>query len=126
MKRAGTRLAMQWSKFGTRILPFADAAPGMAGAETLLAMVLGLVRDEVIDTTRAFDCLARNPARLLGVPAGALSAGLEADLALIDPDAPWIIDRRKMEATADNTPFDRQGAQGRVLGLWKGGVSLSA
>jgi dihydroorotase len=107
-------------------LPFADAAPGMAGAETLLAMVLGLVRDEVIDTARAFDCLARNPARLLGVPAGALSAGLEADLALIDSDAPWIIDRRKMEATADNTPFDRQGAQGRVLGLWKGGVSLSA
>lgn len=107
-------------------LPFADAAPGMAGAETLLAMVLGLVRDAVIDTARAFDCLARNPARLLGVPAGALTAGLEADLALIDPDAPWIIDRRKMEATADNTPFDRQGAQGRVLGLWKGGVSLSA
>ncbi|NBB24370.1 amidohydrolase family protein [Porphyrobacter sp. SLTP] len=107
-------------------LPFADAAPGMAGAETLLAMVLGLVRDAVIDTARAFDCLARNPAGLLGVPAGALTAGLEADLALIDPDAPWIIDRRKMEATADNTPFDRQGAQGRVLGLWKGGVSLSA
>ncbi len=107
-------------------LPFADAAPGMAGAETLLAMVLGLVRDEVIDVTRAFDCLARNPARLLGAPAGALTVGLEADLALIDPDAPWIIDRRKMEATADNTPFDRHGAQGRVLGLWKGGVSLSA
>lgn len=106
-------------------LPFADAAPGMAGAETLLAMVLGLVRDGVIDTVRAFDCLARNPARLLGVPAGELAGGLEADLALIDADAPWIIDRRKMEATADNTPFDRQGAQGRVLGLWKGGVQLS-
>ena len=106
-------------------LPFADAAPGMAGAETLLAMTLGLVRDEVIDIPRAFDCLARNPARLLGVPAGALAPGLEADLALIDADAPWIIDRRKMEATADNTPFDRQGAQGRVLGLWKGGVALA-
>ena len=105
-------------------LPFADAAPGMAGAETLLAMVLGLVRDEVIDTPRAFDLLARNPARLLGVPAGELAAGLEADIALIDADAPWIIDRRKMAATADNTPFDRQGAQGRVLALWKGGVKL--
>jgi dihydroorotase len=105
-------------------LPFADAAPGMAGAETLLAMVLGLVRDEVIPTERAFDLTARNPARLLGVPAGELAAGLEADLALIDADAPWIIDRRKMEATADNTPFDRQGAQGRVLGLWKGGLAL--
>lgn len=105
-------------------LPFADAAPGMAGAETLLAMTLGLVRDGVIDISRAFDCLAGNPARLLGVPAGTLAPGLEADLALIDPEAPWIIDRRKMEATADNTPFDRQGAQGRVLGLWKGGVRL--
>ncbi len=106
-------------------LPFADALPGMAGAETLLATTLGLVRDGVIDIARAFDLLAANPARLLGVPAGALAAGLEADLALIDPDAPWIIDRRRMEATADNTPFDRQGTQGRVLGLWKGGVRLA-
>ncbi|MEO0057745.1 MAG: hypothetical protein RIT17_1218 [Pseudomonadota bacterium] len=105
-------------------LPFADALPGMAGAETLLAMVLNLVRDGVIDLPRAFDLTARNPARLLGAPAGELAAGLEADIALIDPDAPWIIDRRKMEATADNTPFDRQGAQGRVLALWKGGVEL--
>lgn len=107
-------------------LPFADALPGMAGAETLLAMVLTLVRDEVIDIPRAFDLTARNPAALLGVAAGELAVGLEADLALIDADAPWIIDRRKMEATADNTPFDRQGAQGRVLGLWKGGVRLGA
>lgn len=105
-------------------LPFADALPGMAGAETLLAMVMGLVRDEVIDLARAFALLATNPARLLGVPAGALAEGLEADIALIDPDQPWIIDRRKMAATADNTPFDRQGAQGRVLGLWKGGVRV--
>jgi dihydroorotase len=106
-------------------LPFADALPGMAGAETLLAMTLGLVRDEVIAMPRAFALLAANPARILGVPAGALAPGLEADLALVDPDQPWIIDRRKMEATADNTPFDRQGAQGRVLGLWKGGVRIA-
>ncbi len=106
-------------------LPFADALPGMAGAETLLAMTLNLVRDGVIELPRAFDLLARNPARLLGVLAGELAAGREADVALIDADAPWIIDRRKMEATADNTPFDRQGAQGRVLGLWKGGVRLA-
>jgi dihydroorotase len=107
-------------------LPFADALPGMAGAETLLAMTLGLVRDGVIDLPRAFACLAGNPARLLGVRAGELAAGLEADIALVDAEAPWIIDRRKMEATADNTPFDRQGAQGRVLSLWKGGVRLAS
>lgn len=106
-------------------LPFADAAPGMAGAETLLAMVLGLVRDGVLDLRRAFDLMARNPAHLLGVAAGALVPGLEADIAIIDPEAPWIIDRRKMAATADNTPFDRQGTQGRVTALFKGGVAIS-
>lgn len=105
-------------------LPFADAEPGMAGAETLLAMTLNLVRDGVIDTQRAFELLASTPARLLDVPAGALTVGLEADIAIIDPDAPWIIDRTKMEATADNTPFDRQGAQGRVRALIKGGVAI--
>ena len=105
-------------------LPFADAAPGMAGAETLLAMVLGLVRDGVIDTSRAFDLMARVPARLLGVQAGELAVGMEADIAIIDPDAPWIIDRRKMAATADNTPFDRLPAQGRVTALFKGGVAI--
>lgn len=105
-------------------LPFADAEPGMAGAETLLAMTLNLVREEVIDTSRAFALLAENPAKLLGVPAGSLTTGYEADIALIDPDAPWVIDRSKMEATADNTPFDRQGTQGRVTGLIKGGVEI--
>jgi dihydroorotase len=73
---------------------------------------------------RAFDLMARNPARLLGVAAGELAPGMEADIAIIDPEAPWIIDRRKMEATADNTPFDRQGAQGRVTALYKGGVAI--
>jgi len=106
-------------------LPFADAEPGMAGAETLLAMTLNLVRDGVMDMARVFDLLSGNPARILGVPAGALSTGLEADIAVIDPDAPWIVDRRKMEATADNTPFDRQGAQGRVRTLIKGGVEVT-
>lgn len=106
-------------------LPFADAEPGMAGAETLLAMTLNLVRDEVIGFERAFELLCSNPARILGVPAGALEVGLEADIAVIDPEAPWIIDRTRMEATADNTPFDRQGAQGRVRALIKGGVQIA-
>ena len=51
-------------------LPFSDAEPGMAGAETLLAMTLSLVRDEVIDIVRAFELVATAPAEILGVPAG--------------------------------------------------------
>lgn len=106
-------------------LPFADAEPGMAGAETLLAMTLSLVRDEVIGLPRAFDLVSRNPARLLGVEAGELKSGLEADIALIDADKPWVIQSAKMEASAGNTPFDGQPTQGSVLKLWKGGVEVA-
>jgi dihydroorotase len=105
-------------------LPFADAAPGMAGAEVLLATTLGLVADGLIDLPRAFALLAANPAALLGVEAGVLREGAEADIALIDPGRPWIVDSRKMAATAGNTPFDGQPLQGRVEALWKGGVAV--
>ena len=105
-------------------LPFADAEPGMAGAETLLVMVLTLVQDGLIDLSRAVELLATNPARILGVRAGALVKGYEADIALVDPDKPWIIQSGKMAATAGNTPFDGQPTQGRVLRLWKGGVEV--
>ncbi len=106
-------------------LPFADAEPGMAGAETLLPLTLGLVRDGVIDTARAFALLASNPAALLGVNAGLLAVGAEADIAVIDPDKPWIVDSDKMAAAAGNTPFDKQGVQGRALMLLKGGAVIA-
>lgn len=106
-------------------LPFADAEPGMAGAETLLPLTLGLDRDGVIDTARAFALLAGNPAALLGVKAGVLAVGAEADLAVIDPDKPWIVDSDKMAAAAGNTPFDKQGVQGRALVLLKGGAVIA-
>ena len=102
-------------------LPFADAEPGMAGAETLLALSLNLVRDGQIGMTRLMRLLASNPARILGLNAGSFSAGSPADIILIDPDAPWIVDSGKMAAAAGNTPFDRMPVQGRVRKVMKGG-----
>jgi dihydroorotase len=98
----------------------------MAGAETLLPLTLSLVRDGVIDVARALALLAGNPAGLLGVSAGILAEGNEADLAVIDADRPWIVDSEKMAAAAGNTPFDRQPVQGRVTALFKGGVRIDA
>ena len=105
-------------------LPFADAAPGMAGAETLLAMALGLVRDGHVSMGRLFELLSGNPARILGVEAGRIAPGCEADLILIAPDAPWQVDSSRMAAQAGNTPFDGLPVQGRVRHLIKGGVVI--
>ncbi len=102
-------------------LPFSEARSGMAGAETLLALSLSLVRDETISICRLFELLARNPARILGIDAGDIAEGKQADLILIDPDAPWQIDSNKMAALAGNTPFDKLPVQGLVTKMMKGG-----
>jgi dihydroorotase len=102
-------------------LPFSESAPGMAGAETLLALSLNLVRDNVISIGRMFELLASNPAKILGLNAGQIGEGQEADLILIDADAPWQVDGDRMAALAGNTPFDRLPVQGRVRKMLKGG-----
>jgi dihydroorotase len=105
-------------------LPFADSTPGMAGAETLLALGLGLVRDERITLHRFFALVASNPAKLLGIEAGTLAPGMPADLVLIDPGAPWQIDSDRMTGKAGNTPFDGLPVQGRAVRLFKGGAEI--
>jgi len=102
-------------------LPFADAAPGASGAETLLALSLGLG----VPVERLFAMLAANPARLLGLDTGVLAPGMAADLILIDPDAPWQVRSEVMKARAGNTPFDGLPVQGKVLRLWKGGAEIA-
>jgi len=105
-------------------LPFADASPGMAGAETLLALSLNLVREGHVSLCRLMTLLSANPAKILGVDAGSFASGSAADLIFIDPDMPWIVDSAKMAAQAGNTPFDRVPVQGRARRIMKGGVFL--
>lgn len=105
-------------------LPFVDAEAGMAGAETLLALSLTLVRDGRIGLERLFDLLSAAPARLFGLPGGALTVGAEADLLLVDSEAPWRIESDKMAAAAGNTPFDGLPVQGRVVRTVKGGMPI--
>jgi dihydroorotase len=106
-------------------LPFADASAGAAGAATLLPLSLGLVRDERLPLDRLAALLSRNPAAVLGIDTGALSTGSEADLMLVDREAPWQVNADTLPGMAGNTPFDGLPVQGRVLRLFKGGREIA-
>ncbi|WP_310496485.1 dihydroorotase [Sandarakinorhabdus sp.] len=100
--------------------PFADARPGMAGAQTLLALGLVLVHDEVIDLPRLIEMMTIEPARLFGLSGGTLQLGAPADLMLFDERAPWRIDSDRF-CGAGNTPFDGIPVSGMVKLTIKGG-----
>ncbi len=102
-------------------LPFADAAPGMVGAETLLALASTLVRDHGMTWPAVLATMTCAPATIFGLAGGSLAAGAPADLVVFDPDAPWRIDAAAMAASAGNTPFDGLPVQGRVTCTIKGG-----
>lgn len=101
-------------------LPFAAAAPGMAGVETLLPLTL-MSLGESGDAMRAVSLLSTTPARLFGLPGGTLAPGAPADIVLFDPNRAWRIDASAFGHPADNTPFDRLPVTGRVAATIKGG-----
>jgi len=96
-------------------LPFADAADGGLGMETLLAITLELVHNGHLTLLEAVGLLTQHPAELLGLPAGCLKAGAAADFIVFDPDSGWKVSADTLHSKAKNTPFDGRPVQGRVL-----------
>jgi dihydroorotase len=98
----------------TKRLPFAEAAPGAIGIETMLAASLRLVHSGDIALPVLLKAMSTRPAELLGLPGGTLRPGSPADVVVFDPDAPWVLDRAELKSKCKNTPFDEARLQGRV------------
>jgi dihydroorotase len=99
----------------TKRHPFAEAADGAIGLETLLAAALRLYHNGEIALLPLLRAMTVNPAKLLGLPAGRLEKGAPADLILVDLGQPWVVDKAEIRARSKNSPFDESKMQGRVL-----------
>lgn len=99
----------------TKRLPFAEAAAGAIGLESMLAAGLRLVHDERLSLMTLLRAMTSRPAALLGLPGGTLRPGAPADVIVIDPDLPWIVDPAELKSKCKNTPFDEARLLGRVV-----------
>ncbi len=99
----------------TKRRPFAEAADGAVGLETLLPAALRLVHAGDISLVAVLKALTINPARLLGLHSGRLVKGAIADLVLFDLGEPWVVNKDLLRSRSKNTPFDEAKMQGRVL-----------
>ena len=98
----------------TKRQPFAEAANGALGIETMLSAALRMVHAGQTDLPTLLAALSTRPADLLGLSCGRLSVGAPADLILLDPDAPYVVDKRKLKSRAKNSPFDEARLDGLV------------
>ncbi|MFY8094362.1 MAG: dihydroorotase [Niveispirillum sp.] len=97
-------------------VPFAQAAFGAVGLETLLPLTLELVHKGALPLTRALAALTCIPATILGLKGlGRMTVGGKADLVLFDPDRPWQVEAEKLASKSKNSCFDRRPVQGMVL-----------
>ncbi|ESZ15132.1 dihydroorotase [Mesorhizobium sp. L48C026A00] len=99
----------------TKRLPFADAAAGAIGLETLLGAALRLYHNGDLTLLRLLETLSTAPARLFGLPGGTLKPGAVADIALVDLDEPWIVSESGIRSRSKNTCFEGARLQGKVL-----------
>lgn len=104
--------------------PFAEAADGAIGLETLLSGILRLHHTDDIPLTTILKALTINPARLFGLDTGRLAPGAPADFIIFNPDEPWVVNKDLLHARSKNTPFDEAKLQGRVKQTVVAGVPV--
>jgi dihydroorotase len=103
-----------------------DHAPfGIVGLETAVSLTFDrLVHAGIIRLARMIELLSVNPARILRIPGGSLSAGVPADITILAPDLRVTIEARHLRSRSKNTPFDGWELRGGVAATIVGGKAV--
>lgn len=96
-------------------IEFERAEFGVIGLETLLSVsITELVETGILSFSELIKRAALNPARILKINKGALSIGADADIAVIDPDKEWIVEKSAIISKSKNSAFLGRQLKGRV------------
>jgi len=105
---------------------FLDLPYGLPGVETLLPLMIseGRARQR-ISLVRLVELVSGGPAKALGFypRKGAIAAGSDADLVLIDPASEWTVCADTLHMATDFNPYEERAVVGRpVMTLSRGRV----
>jgi dihydroorotase len=94
---------------------FEQAASGMIGLETALALCLELVDKKVLSPMTLVARMSSAPAKILGLPGGTLAPGSVADITVIDPQVAWTCDPSRFRSRSRNSPFGGRAMRGQAM-----------
>jgi dihydroorotase len=100
---------------------FENAAFGMTGLETALALCLDLVRRGVLSPPALVALLTCRAAAVLGLPGGTLAPGSPADVTVIRPEHAWTVDPTRFRSKSRNSPFGGRPLRGKAVLTLVGG-----
>ena len=107
-------------------LPFAQAATGSIGIETLLSLSLELFHNDSLPLEKIIKCLTINPAKILKIDKGTLKKGSDADICIFDLEKPWVVKADELKSKSKNTAIEDRKLQGKVkMTLLQGEVAFS-
>jgi dihydroorotase len=87
-------------------IEFDRAEFGVTGLETILAVsITELIEAGLLSWPELVRKLSVNPARILGLNKGSLSAGADADLAVVSPDKQWVVEKKAFVSRSKNSAF---------------------
>ena len=99
----------------TKRLPFAEAAFGAIGLETMLSAALGLFHNGNMPLNRLVEAMSSKPAEILGLETGRLAPGAPADFAVVDMNLSWTVQEAKLHSRSKNSPLEDCTLEGRVV-----------
>ena len=107
-------------------VPFGEAEPGATALELLLPLTLQWGREARLSLADTLAVVTARPARVLGLPAGTLSPGADADVCLYDPSRAWVVQPASLASQCKNTPFTGLEMTGRVVRTLAAGRTIHA
>jgi dihydroorotase len=99
----------------TKRLPFAEAAFGAVGLDTMLSCAITLSHNENISLSRLVEAMSQAPARILDLECGRLAAGAPADIVMVDTSLSWKVEDATLKSRSKNSPFEHRTLEGRAV-----------
>ncbi len=94
---------------------YANAAFGITGLETSFSLsYTKLVKENGFTLPELVRLMSKKPADIIGVEGGEIKEGCSADIAIVDLDAEYVIDKNKFYSKGKNTPFHGRTVKGKV------------
>ncbi len=109
-----------------KALPYPRSPSGLPSVQLLLPLFITRAAVAGLPVERVVSWLCDGPARIWNILGkGRIEEGFDADLVLVDLDAPFVVRAEDQQSRAGWTPWEGESLRGRVVSTWVGGREVA-